>query len=54
VSSFWGPSQGISPNSREGWGSEQIHVGTSESKSRSTDNVERFLFILRLENQGDW
>jgi len=35
----------FTPSDREGCSSEQINVGASDSKSRSTDDVERFLSI---------
>jgi len=41
----------FSPNFRDGCGSEQVSLGASDLKSRSTNQVERFLFILRLENK---
>ena len=41
-----------SPNFREGCSSDQIHVGASDSKRPPTDDVERFLSMLRFENKG--
>jgi len=42
----------FSPSNREGWGSEQIHGGASDSKKPPTDNVERFLSMLRFDSKG--
>jgi hypothetical protein len=31
----------------------RVPVGASDSESRSTDDVERFLSMLRFENKGE-
>jgi len=41
----------ISPDFREG-GSEQIHEGAQISEKSPTDNVERFLSMLRFDSRA--
>jgi hypothetical protein len=41
----------ISPDFREG-GSEQIREGASNFQKPPTDNVERFLSVLRFDSKG--
>jgi hypothetical protein len=40
------------PRNREGYGSEQISLGASDSKKPPTDDVERFLSMLCFDSKG--
>ena len=42
----------IPPDSRDG-GSEHVPLGTSISQKPPTDNVERFLSMLRFDSGGN-